>query len=184
MKKLLAIIPLLVALSGQAQTNTPATNAPSISGGFGIIFDTIAHDTNIWWEAHGLYGAGLDHKAGGGIGMVYNINQYTFANIRLELVNGDLYMPQFTGGFGVPITLFGGVIAKPFVLGGVGVPLGGATIGTFKVPGNSGNPQAITGAGLEIKFSSTSKWAIIGDAETWYPMSVKPIYRLGVAFKF
>ncbi len=185
------IIIALILLTGLApqfcrcfgQTNAPvATNAPpTIQGGLTAVLDAIQNDTNLWYEVHGLYGPGLTKHAGGGLGIVYNINDWTFANARLELIDGGLYMPQVTGGFGHALTL-AGVTVKPFVLAGVGVPLGGSTVGTFTIPGKSGDPQAITGFGVAVRIKSG--WDVVGDVEQWFPMSSKPIYRLGVAFKF
>lgn len=161
-------------------TNSPAGNLPvtatSVGQDFLDIGQKIINSTNMLWEAHGMYASALQQKIGGGIGGYYLFNQYTYAGLRLDWVNGGFWMPEGNAGVQLPITITSWLKLTPFTYAGIGLPLSGAQIGPITLGGspprdNDGQATAIIGAGLAAKFFSFdgNKWDIGGlyDAEKW-----------------
>jgi hypothetical protein len=156
---------------------------PTVSESLDGLWQAISTSTNWYFATYYIHAKALAKPNGWGVGAFYPINpQNTFqvvAGLRLDEVNGHFWMPSGSAALQVPLRLFNGkVILKPLAYVGVGVPLSGATVGGVTIPGetpkdNNGEPTAITGFGLTIKFDLGDKtWAkyvpeIGADLEKW-----------------
>jgi hypothetical protein len=165
------------------------TSPTSIAEDFYSGVNKLLKSTNMFWEAHAMYASGLDKKVGGGIGGFYLINNYTYAGIRLDWVNGGFWMPEGNVGLQLPIVLASWLTVTPFTYGGIGVPLSGATVGGITLGtaprDNQGQATAILGAGVAVKvFNLSSKWdlGLLGDAEKWTGFAGDQ-YRIGLFLK-
>lgn len=156
--------------------NTDSNGVPSISGGFKQILDALVNGTNVIYEVHGLYAPGLNKKDGGGFGVFYPVSQYVFTGIRLDYADGGFWMPSGNVGVQFPISITSWLKVTPFTYAGIAVPVSGAMLGSFTVPGqvprdNNGQPTAILGAGgaINLYTSTSGKWsyALAGDIEEW-----------------
>lgn len=186
MKKLILAL-CVAAFSANAQTNNVVdTNLPpTISAGLTQVFDAIKSNTNLLWEVHGIYAPGLSQRWGAGVGMTYEVSQYTFASTRLEYIDQQLVLPMMNVGLQYPITIGSWFHATPFAGVGVGFPLSGMTVGGINIPGRANNfdPIAITSAGAALRLytGSTVYIDLIGDIEKWQSIPQNE-YRLGVFF--
>lgn len=175
----------------EGQTNAPVvTTPPSV----GSTLQSWATEgiTNSYWVPYGIYAPGLNHRYGWGIAAQYPISQYILAGPRLDYVDGNFWMPSGNATLQLPIKVTSFLTITPMTYAGVGVPLSGAQIGNFTVPGskpkdNDGNATAILGAGLSIHLYTGTGWfkdaGLIGDVESWSNFP-KQQYRLGVALHF
>lgn len=179
------LLTLAFALPSLAQTNTPSsTNAPTVQGGFQELIDAFKDgNTNWYFEAHALYAPSLKSKYGGGIGAFHPLSQYVLYGARLDYVNGGFWMPSGSATFQIPLKITSWLTVTPLTYVGIGIPVSGATIGDFKVPGktpidNNGQPTAILGYGVAVDIyrnSSTNalRWyqpngiSAVGDRESW-----------------
>lgn len=190
---------LLVTAPLQAQTISNPTNtsvtlapAPTVQGDVQNIFDIIkGGETNWYVGAYGLYAPGLQKKAGGGLAAAYPLSQYVFGSLRMDYVNGGFWMPSGSATFQIPIKVTSWLTVAPFAYAGVGVPVSGATVSGFTLPGktpqnNNGQPTAILGYGGSVLVyqGKTSKAFInsiyiLADQEEWTGFPGKQ-YRVGV----
>lgn len=189
---------LALALCGsawaQSTTPPPYTNAPTVTAGIDLIREAIANGQTNWlFEAHGLYAPQLQKKYGGGIGIFFPLSQYVFTGIRLDYVDGGFYMPSGNAGLQLPMTIpFINTKVTPFGYAGIGVPLSGATIGSFTIPGkpptdNNGQATAILGLGGAIRLYTSSDGNklvdLAGDIEQWSGFPGNQ-YRGAIVFKW
>lgn len=178
-----------ITVPSGAGPSTSVSPAPSFGQEIQSAFNNILNNTNLLYEAHALYAPGLNHKMGGGFGVVYPFSDYVFTSIRIDWVDGGFWMPQGNVGLQVPIHLhpFGTnntITITPFTYAGVAVPVSGATIGTITLGGsppvsNDGQPTAILGAGAAIGLYSPWHLYAVGDIEEWTGFPGKQ-YRLGL----
>ncbi len=167
--------------------NTDTNGVPTITGGLTELFQAFKENTNLLWEVHGLYASGLPKKIGGGVGAVWPINQYSFASVRIDWVNGGFWMPQGNFGLQLPIKLFSWLTVTPFTYAGIAVPVSGAQIGSITVGGaaprdNNGQATAILGGGGAINVYSPWHLKIVGDVERWTGFPGNQ-YRFGLTFR-
>lgn len=168
-------------LTTKAQTTPDITGftnivSPSILGGLTQITDAMKIQATNWIvEIHYLRAPGLALKHGGGIGFFYPINNFSFAGVRADYVNGGFWMPSGSAGLQLPIKLSSWFKLTPLAYAGIAVPLSGAHVLDVTVPGkirdNNGDPTAILGYGLALQIYEPANhhWNIsaIVDEETW-----------------
>lgn len=171
----------------------PDTSA-SIQDGFQRIVDAVWSGTHEWYLAtYGLYATALDNKWGGGVGAFYPLSNLIVAGVRIDYVDGGFWMPSGNCTLQLPlhpIPAWPGLTVTPFGYAGIGVPISGAKIGDFTIPGtvknNNGEATAILGYGaaLSIFRSADKAWtlSVIGDVETWSRFPGKQ-YRFGLVIK-
>src|SRR5690348_10975245 len=179
MKLLTAFILSASIALGAAQgtpTSVDTNNVPTVKGALSDLFTAISYDKTNWiYEAHAMYAPALQGKYGGGVGAFYPINQYVFTGLRLDWVDGGFWMPSGSAGLQLPIHPVSWLHITPFAYAGIGIPLSGATVGNFSVPGhlrdNNGQATAILGYGAAIRIytSKSGKWTfdLVGDRENW-----------------
>lgn len=178
----------------EGQTNTyPVTNAPTVSQAIDTLLASVqAGQTN--WEVipYGLYAPALKQKYGGGLALLYPLSTYVVTGARVDWVNGGFWMPSGNATLQLPIKLTSWLTITPFTYAGIGVPLGGAQVAGFVLPGkpspdNNGQPTAILGYGAAIDIYKSTGFikhaSLVGDAEKWTGFDGQQ-YRLGVALHF
>jgi len=160
-----AIVLATITLQAQAQTNTaatnnptiqPSTNPPTISGALTELYDALstsglATATNYAVEPYLTYApkAPGGNQVGGGALIVYNVSQFVGTGLGVDylgqfsLVSANLTLRVPTH----PFTFTGvawatNLAVVPFALAGVGTPLSGAGTGAI----------AITDAGAYVSF--------------------------------
>ena len=172
----------ILAVSARAQTMTiPAaptnfvwSSTPSVDLAIKTFQAALVLNSTNWnVVTYGLDAPGTQGRWGGGIGAYYRASTYTITGLRLDWVDGGFYMPSFNAGLQYPITLGKVATLTPFGIAAIGVPLSGAKILDFTVPGHitdkSGQATAILGYGIALDFTSAPKWVpgLIVDRETW-----------------
>lgn len=148
----------LAGLTAGAQTNPPApvatTTSPSVTAGLQQVYDALKgvplmNLTNYSIDPYATYAPKAPTKVGGGLLALYNVNDYVGAGLGVDwlgqfsLVSGNATLKLPTH----PLVWTGWAWATnlamtPFVIGGVGTPLGGA----------SGNVSTIEDAGDAFEF--------------------------------
>lgn len=166
----LATVALFTPVQAHAQTNSDPV--PTI----GKIVDTTVSaikgsQSNVWWAAYYMHAPSLKHKDGGGIGVFWqatsldstNVSLRLLAGTRVDDVDNSFWMPSGNVTIDLPIkplawTGWGwstNFTVTPLAYAGIGIPLSGATIGNYTVPGkvidNNGDPTAITGFGVAVR---------------------------------
>lgn len=186
LNKLLAIAAIIAACQTQAQmaitnvvtvtvTNKPT---PTVIGAATDLVAAISDGGTNWQVAtYGMYAEKLQKKVGGGIGIFWPITQYVWTGVRVDYINGGLVLPSGNATVKTTIHPFSGwrdFAVTPFGYVGVGIPLSGATILSYKIPGkvitdNNGQPTAILGTGLALTLIQGDRWdlSLVGDVETW-----------------
>lgn len=136
-KQLISLIAVTVCLA----TSTKAALLEDISTGLGNV-------TNWAVATYGTYAPDSPKKYGGGLLAVYNVNNNFGAGIGVDvlgsqfnMVSGDLTLKASIH----PFTFLGwsNVVATPFLLAGIGTPMGGAGKA-------NGNVSTIAGAGTAL----------------------------------
>lgn len=176
----LAAILLAGVISSNAQPlAVTTTNPPTIQQGAQEIVNALESGTNWWAEVHGLYAPSLAQKYGGGAGVFWNLSDLVYAGTRVDWVDGGFWMPSLDATFQVPLQITSWLRVAPFGVTGVGIPLSGAKVGDFTIPGsvkdNNGQPTAILGYGMAVhvaKINTTKKYLpksvdLLGDTEKW-----------------
>lgn len=172
------VIPVGAQFSTNAPTvalRPPPDEPATVQGGIKQIGEAIFGDYSNWFgEVHFLYADKLQQHLGGGVGLFYQVNRYLYAGTRFDWVNGGFWMPSGNATLQVPFH-WKFITVTPFGYAGVGVPLGGATIGNVTLPGkavdNNGEPTAILGYGgaLMLWANKVNTWkiALVADREQW-----------------
>ena len=157
-----------------APTNFVWSTTPSVALAVKTLAASFALNQTNWnFVTYGMKAPGLQNKWGGGVGAYYRVTDYTITGIRLDWVDGGFYMPSFNAGLQLPIKLGKFAVVTPFGLGAIGLPISGAKVLDFTVPGHirdkSGQATAILGYGLALDFKVGPKWlpGLIIDRETW-----------------
>ncbi len=200
------ILPMVeLAMGGQINFTSPPpsnpfnpSNPPTVSQD---LQDLLGHafGSNVLVELHGLYAPGLGKKYGGGLGAFYPINDYLYAGVRLDWVNGGFWMPSGNVGLQLPLHLGNyvtniiglwatNIVVTPFGYAGVAIPISGAVVGTITIGGspprdNNGQPTAILGWGASLLLYNAATWNIdlLFDQEDWTGFNGKQ-YRFGLAW--
>lgn len=192
MKKILLLIAcaaLFVApIVSHAQTDT--ASAPTVGK---IIDDTYGSlkdaASTAWWTAYYIHAPALKNPNGSGVGVFWvakefdstNISVRVLAGTRIDSVNNQLWMPSGNVTIDMPIHPFAwtgygwaqSFTITPIGYAGIGVPLSGASVGNFVVPGhatdNNGDPTAILGFGFAVHLFETSRMTLdaVYDHEKW-----------------
>jgi hypothetical protein len=208
MKQISAILlSSVLAFSALSQTNTntvTATNAPvpTFAGGLAQIWDAVK-TTNWFGVSYALYAPSLQSHWGGGVGVFAPVTTNLFgtfnvlAGTRLDWVDGGFWMPSGNVSLEAPISVTSWLTLSPIAYAGIGVPVSGARVGNFNVPGlirdNNDQATAITGAGLAVtiwkRSTPATAWyqprslQLAADVETWTGFA-GPQYRFGISGHF
>ena len=159
----------LTTLSLPAQTvstNTPVVDSP--------VFQFLASSSSNWFVAPYGIATTKASKYGGGLAIGYKLSDYVAPVMRLDYLDGTLWMPSASLQLQVPFTLFGKVTTIPFTFAGIATPIAGA--GTL-----NGSAVGIYGAGAAFRL--TTKFDFVGDIEKWSSFPGQQI-RFGVLYKF
>lgn len=185
---LLAIVGL--SLSSYGQTNavapdpvspfTVGTNAPASTNSWfgphvGGVIDFLSQSGSNWTVIPFVTFLEDDQREelGGGIAAIYSISDYAGAMLRLDYLDGEVYMPSGNFQLQLPITLFGKVQAVPFALTGVATSLNSGE--------DDGDVIGIVGTGLGVRVSD--RIGVVYGIEYWTGFSGYQ-HRLGVAIRF
>lgn len=191
MKTTLSLLAVaLLAFSSSAQTNAAPvdpvspftiaeTNAPAYTNilgqQFGMVFDFFAQTGSNWSVVPFI--TFLDdekyEEIGGGIAAVYSISDYAGAMLRVDYLNGDVFMPSGNFQLQLPITLGGKFQVVPFLITGIATPLNAGE--------DTGDPVGIIGSGLGVRVSK--KIGVVYDVEKWSSFDGFQ-HRFGVLFRF
>jgi hypothetical protein len=130
---LTAMAVALLAATGWAQTNAPATN--SILGTlWGDISTGIGSVSNYAVAPYLTYAPSAPKKVGGGVLAIYNLSKYVGAGVGVDylgqfsLVSGNvqLQVPTHPLSFISTNSFLANLTLIPFVLGGIATPMSGA----------------------------------------------------------
>lgn len=180
MKRYIAI--LFIALAGllvnpapaKAQTNV-STNLPS---GWGPAYDgflnLLSQGSNFIVAPYGImWQSDHGNKFGGGVALAYKMSDFIVPSLRLDYLDGQIFMPSANLTLQAPVTL-NNVTVIPFGFSGLATPLSGKQ-------DQNGTAVGIFGVGLAIRLGS--KVDILADYEKWTGFSGNQ-YRFGIAYKF
>ena len=171
---------------------TPATNTTALSSNVlakitAFVEASAGGITNWHFIPFGLYAPGLDNKYGGGLAAFYPVSEFFLAGLRLDYVDGGFYMPSGNATLQYRFQ-WKFIELTPFGYAGIGVPLSGAKIGDFTVPGhvrdNNGEPTAILGYGVALRVYQTRdlRLDLVIDREKWTGFPDYQ-YRCGLAIR-
>lgn len=181
LKTFLSIGAALIAFAVNAQTNQPPmtdTNAPASTNMFGEhvgkVVDFLSMTGSNWSVIpFAIYSE--DTKGGGvGLAAMYSMTDFAGAFLRLDYLEGDIFMPSGNFQLQIPVKLAGKVTVVPFVLGGIATPLSGRG-------DDNGDPIGIFGMGMGLKVSR--KVSVVYDSEVWSKFDGWQ-HRLGVLWRF
>lgn len=195
MKKLLPILAISLSLLTARAQDTSNPPPPIISGPVTSIIQFLGTGSNWMVAPYGIYSeAGLNHKAtmGGGIGFGYKINDFVVPTMRLDYLDGQLWMPSGSLQLQAPIVLFGkkdvagapiegsGLTLIPFGFGGIATPIAGKGV-------DNGTAVGIYGLGVAVRLDALGgigkKMDFILDWEHWTGFE-KAQFRAGFVYKF
>lgn len=163
----------LLRLTGYSQTNAftgiglnTNTSPPTLTLGAGIDEAIAALTTATNWAVAPFLTLVKDAEAdktlwGGGVAGVYNLSEHAASIVRLDYLDGNLYLLGADLQLSLPFDTFSGNMRNtPF--GFVG--------GAWKFSSGQGDERVIgvVGAGYDLKFPKLSKhWSVAFDAEYW-----------------
>jgi hypothetical protein len=176
MKKLSAVLcAVLFAIAVNAQeiapiAAPPLTIAPTVAATETLTTESIWQQFGAVWQKwlkgegewsfmpFASYAPSVKKKYGGGLGAFYQVNDYTFVGCRLEWLDGGFFAVAGEAGLKLPIKplprLFPNFVVTPFGFIGGAIPISGATVGDWTVPGTvhsySGTPLGIVGTGAAV----------------------------------
>lgn len=205
MKTLLSIAIIMLALAGNAATTfttnvvvttTVATDTnpapPVLSGPAWDAIQFLGSGSNWMIAPYGIFSTGSrtsgsdwvagKHSIGAGIGVGYKVSEFVVPTMRLDYLDGELWMPSASLQLQAPIKLLNKVTLIPFVFGGLATPIAGKGK-------DNGTAIGIYGAGAAVRLDfiskSTSKWVpidVIADFEKWGGFDGSQ-YRFGLVWK-
>lgn len=171
----------LFLASARAQDVTPITppsildntNATELLGEPASRLLAFLSEGSNWIVApYGIYSP-TSKRVGGGIGIGYKLSDFVVPTLRLDYMDGQLFMPSGTLQLQAPLTL-GKVTVIPLVFTGVATPLTGK--------GNDNlTPVGMFGIGAAVRLGT--HWDLLADYERWTGFSGNQI-RAGFAYKF
>jgi hypothetical protein len=187
-KPTMLVLTAAALLSFAGYSQTPATSgdegngvagAPALPGAVSSALDFFSRGTNYFAAVYGI-----DSQAngvGGGVAVGYKISDYVAPVMRLDYLDGTVWMPSASLQLQVPVPLFGKVLVIPFSSAGIATPIAGkgkdnlSAVGIFTA-----------GAAVRLDFLPWS-WAkkvdLVGDVEKWSGFEGLQ-YRAGVLYKF
>lgn len=157
----------------QVDTNTPPGLTNSVPGALEGVFTFLGSGSNWMVAPYGLYDTGAK-KPGGGVGLFYAITPNVVTGMRLDYVDGSLFMPSGNLQLQVPINFSPTVALVPFTFAGIAAPIGSGGI-------SSDAPIGIFGIGGALRI--TKKVDLVGDYEKWTGFPGSQI-RFGFLYKF
>jgi len=159
-KSLLAIALLLLALTpAKAQTNSTPVYSP--------IIEFLSVGSNYVVVPYGVYDLTTD-KIGGGLAIGYRLSEYVVPTLRLEAIDGEVFMPQANLTLQVPLHLLqsearpnGLLTLTPLIYAGAATRLNSA---------NDGTAIGVFGIGASVTLPS-GQWYVpdylLGAYEHW-----------------
>lgn len=173
------IVGLLLAVTVNAQTNTPApvtTNTvPSLPEHVSTWINFLSNTSSNWLVAPYIIYVDDDiNSYGAGVGAFYKLSDYALTGMRLDYVNSELVMPSVNVQLQLPIKVAGKLTVTPFAVSGLATPLDGRG-------SDDGTAVGILGAGVAV--SVTKKIGVVYDAEMWTGFSGTQ-HRFGLYWKF
>lgn len=183
--KIIAIAAFMLSLcatSTLAQTDTnppPDTNAPSIIDS--PIWQFVTTESTNWFFATGATYDVTTKTGGAWLGAAYKLSDFVVPVIRLDAINGGVFIPSGNLQLQIPVKLFGKLEVIPLAFTGIAT-----SINNY---GNSGNAIGVFGTGAAIRLPQNDKWYIpddlVGDYERWTGGGFNDNQiRLGAAWKF
>jgi hypothetical protein len=110
------------------------------------------------------------------------VNDFVVPTVRLDYLDGELWMPSASLQLQAPVKLFGRMTLIPFGFGGIATPITGKGSDNGTAVGIYGIGGAIR---LDFLGGNTSRWKpldIIFDCEKWTGFPSQQ-YRLGFVWK-
>jgi len=153
--KRLILLPLL-ALCLTAAAQTPTNSAPPKALSFlSELAGNLGNATNWTIAPYATYAPTAPTKYGGGVLAVYNVNEYIGAGSGVDWL-GEFNLISANVTLRVPTRPFtalgwSNVIATPFIIAGIGTPVGGVGV-------NNGSVSTIEGAGLSLDVGKIKGW--------------------------
>lgn len=176
MKKLLLSIGVaLLTATAIAQTNQPPPASTNLFGEpVSKVISFLSNTATNWLVAgYGIYSE--DTASGGaGIAGAYTINDFVATALRLDYIDGEVWMPSGNLQLQLPLQLANKVTVIPFIFTGLATPLGGRGE-------DNGSSTVIYGSGLAGRISKN--FGLIYDAEKWERFDGVQ-HRFGVYWKF
>lgn len=176
-KQILTTIGVSALLAtANAQTNTTNTVTTGLGEPADKIIQFLSVGSNWMVAPYGIIGhdAEGNSTAGGGIGAFYKLNEYAATGLRLDYLDGSLWMPSANFQLQLPLKLAGKIEVIPFAITGIASPLSGKGA-------DNGSAVGIFGAGLAARISK--HWDIVYDIEKWTSFQGAQ-HRFGALYKF
>jgi len=186
MKKFLALFGVMLAITINAQTNTPPSPPPLEAVAGTNVVPSLPEYVTTWLNFLGTtstnwvvapYAIYVDddvNSFGGGIAAMYSVSQYALTGLRLDYVNGELWMPSVNLTLQLPLKVADKVTVAPFAISGLATPLGGRG-------DDNGEAVGILGGGLAVRV--TKNLGVVYDAEMWSRFSGTQ-HRFGLYWRF
>lgn len=170
-------VPILNSENVTVVVNTNTDSSVSITNIIGgpawDALQFLTQGSNWMVAPYGIYDSGTK-EYGAGICALYNLNPFVATGLRLDYVNGNVWMPSVQFQLQAPLKLFNKVTVVPFLTSGLATPLSGR--------GNDNlDPVGILGVGMALRVNE--KWDIVGDYEKWTSFEGNQ-YRFGFLYKF
>lgn len=173
MKKLIAVIGITISLVMPAKaqdTNLPSGWGPAVDG----VLNLLSQGSNFIVAPYGImWQSDKGNKFGGGVALAYKMSDFVVPSIRLDYLDGKVFMPSANLTLQAPITLNKFVLV-PFMFTGLATPLSGRQ-------DENGTAVGIFGIGIAARVAA--HWDILADYEKWTGYSGNQ-YRFGIAYKF
>ena len=180
MKKYLALLGVMLAITVNAQTNAPIavadTNQPPTLPEHVTTWLSFLSNTSTNWVVapYIVYVDDDVNSYGGGVGAFYSLSQYALTGLRLDYVGGELTMPSVNVQLQLPIRVMDKVTVVPFAVSGLATPLDGRG-------SDNGTAVGILGAGVAVGI--TKKIGVVYDIEKWTSFDGTQ-HRFGLFWKF
>lgn len=151
---------------GQVDTNV-------VPGNLQLALNFLGTGSNWMVTPYGIYDMG-SKKPGGGVGLFYALTPNVVTGMRLDYVDGSLFMPSGDLQLQVPINITTNIALVPFTFAGIAAPISGSGFAQDV-------PVGIFGIGGALKI--TKKWDLVGDYEHWTGFKGAQL-RFGFLYKF
>lgn len=177
---LMLILAVMLTLGVKAQDLITTNGTPTIGGPGAAAISFLSRGSNWMTAPYAIIGSGS--KLGAGIALGYRLSDYVVPMMRLDYMQGQLWMPSADLQLQAPFTIMGKVTVIPFGFTGLATPISGAG-------NNNGSAVGLFGAGAAVRLDflgSGSFWKhtdIVADVEKWSGFSGQQI-RFGLLYKF
>jgi hypothetical protein len=170
---LLGLMGVMGPMSACAQELNTNTAPASLSGPAMDAIRFLSSSSTNWMAA--TYGiATSEGQYGGGVAAAFRLSDYVAPTLRLDYLDGRVWMPSADLQLQAPLTLFGKLTLVPFAFTGIATPIAGRGA-------DNGTVVGMFGAGGAVRLSSHLD--LVADVEKWTGFKGQQ-YRFGILYRF